>query len=110
MLQQVELATCNNKFCCATMFELVGGNMTNNAFQLAMQQCCVASCGDLLLVLLHLKGKHSNVDFTPDKSIGAYGPPRFIWRKASVLGIYLIRIYCELYSVKKNVYSVKYIV
>ena len=46
-------STCNNKFCCVTMFE-VGGNTANNAFQLAMQQCCVASCSDLLLVLLHL--------------------------------------------------------
>ena len=36
------------------MFE-VGGNTANNAFQLAMQQCCVASCSNLLLVLLHLK-------------------------------------------------------
>ena len=29
----------------------------NNAFQLATQKCCVASCSDLLLVLLHLKGR-----------------------------------------------------
>ena len=35
------------------MFE-VGGNTANNAFQLAMQQCCVTSCSNLLLVLLHL--------------------------------------------------------
>ena len=28
------------KFCCVTMFE-VGGNTSNNAFQLATQQCCV---------------------------------------------------------------------
>ena len=34
------------------MFE-VGGNTCNDAFQLATQQCCVASCGNLLLVLLH---------------------------------------------------------
>ena len=34
----VQLAT--TKFCCVTMFE-VGGNACNNAFQLAMQQCCV---------------------------------------------------------------------
>ena len=47
----LQLAT--TKFCCVTMFE-VGGNTANNAFQLAMQQCCVASCSDLLLVLLHL--------------------------------------------------------
>ena len=33
-------STCNNKFCCVTMFE-VGGNTCNNAFQLATQQCCV---------------------------------------------------------------------
>ena len=41
---------------CVTMFE-VGGNMANNAFQLAVatQQCCVANCSDLLLVLLHPK-------------------------------------------------------
>ena len=36
------------------MFE-VGGNTANNAFQLAMQQCCGANCSNLLLVLLHLK-------------------------------------------------------
>ena len=36
------------------MFE-VGGNMCNSAFQLTMQQCCIASCSNLLLVLLHLK-------------------------------------------------------
>ena len=41
------------KFCCVTMFE-VGGNTANNAFQLATQQCCLASCSNLLLVLLHL--------------------------------------------------------
>ena len=60
-LLQVELAStffnkffqlATTKFCCVTMFE-VGGNTCNNAFQLAMQQCCVASCSNLLLVLLH---------------------------------------------------------
>ena len=40
----LQLAT--TKFCCVTMFE-VGGNTRNNAFQLA-------SCSNLLLVLLHL--------------------------------------------------------
>ena len=50
--QQI-FSTCKNKFCCVTMFE-VGGNTCNNAFQLAMQQCCAASCSNLLLVLLHL--------------------------------------------------------
>ena len=30
-------STCNNKFCCVTMFE-VRSNTYNNAFQLAMQQ------------------------------------------------------------------------
>ena len=64
ILQQVELAstffntffklTYNNKFYCVRMFE-VGGNTCNNAFQLAMQQCCVASCSNLWLVLLHLE-------------------------------------------------------
>ena len=39
--------------CCVTMF-VVGGNTCNNTFQLASQQCCVASCSNLLLVLLHL--------------------------------------------------------
>ena len=53
-LFQQMISTCNNKFWCVTMFE-VGGNTTNNAFQVAMQQCCVASCSNLLLVLLHLK-------------------------------------------------------
>ena len=38
-----------------TMFE-VGGNMCNNAFQLAMQQCCVASRRKMLPVLPDLKG------------------------------------------------------
>ena len=51
--QQI-FSTCSNKFCCVTMF-VVGGNTCNNAFQLAMQHCCVASCSNLLLVLLHLK-------------------------------------------------------
>ena len=50
--QQI-FSTFNNKFCCVTMFE-VGGNTANNAFQLAMQQCCVARCSNLLLVSLHL--------------------------------------------------------
>ena len=36
------------------MFE-VSGNTCNNAFQLGMQECCVANCSNLLLVLLHLK-------------------------------------------------------
>ena len=48
--QQI-FSTCSNKFCCVTMF-VVGGNTCNNAFQLAMQHCCVASCSNLLLVLL----------------------------------------------------------
>ena len=62
MLHQVELTStffnkffqlATTKFCCVTMFK-VGGNTFNNAFQLAMQQCSVASCSNLLLVLLHL--------------------------------------------------------
>ena len=56
--QQIS-STCNNKFCCVTMFE-VGGNTANNAFQLAMQQCYVASCSNLLLVLLHLYSQSEN--------------------------------------------------
>ena len=39
-LMQHATSTCNNIFCCVTMFEL-GGNTCNNAFQLATQQCCV---------------------------------------------------------------------
>ena len=37
-LLQHAASTCNNKFCCMTMFQ-VGGNTCNNAFQLATQQC-----------------------------------------------------------------------
>ena len=40
----------------------VGGNTTNNAFQLAIQQCCVASCSNLLLVLLHLNDHVHNLN------------------------------------------------
>ena len=49
--QQI-FSTCNNKFCLRD--NEVGGNTANNAFQLATQHCCVASCSNLLLVLLHL--------------------------------------------------------
>ena len=62
MLQQIELAStffnkifqlATTKFCCVTTFE-TRGNMCNNAFQLATQQCCIASCCNLLLLWLHL--------------------------------------------------------
>ena len=39
----LQLAT--KKFCWMTMFEVVG-NTCNNAFLLAMQQCCVSSCSN----------------------------------------------------------------
>ena len=42
-LLKVEAAFFNKFFQLSTMFE-VSGNTANNAFQLAMQQCCVASC------------------------------------------------------------------
>ena len=39
------------------------GNTCNNAFQLATQECCVASGSNLLLVLLHLLRKESIFKF-----------------------------------------------
>ena len=64
LLQKVELRStlCNmlpqlatSKFV-AWQVESEGGNTGNNAFQLAMQQCCATSCAEMLPVLLDLKG------------------------------------------------------
>ena len=41
-LQHAKLQLATTKFCCMTMLEM-GGNTCNNAFQLATQQCCIAS-------------------------------------------------------------------
>ena len=60
-LFQQMISTCNNIFCCVTMLFEVGGNTACWLIQLAMQQCCVASCSNLLLVLLHLKYNPTNL-------------------------------------------------
>ena len=80
----LQLAT--TKFCCVTMFE-VGGNTANNAFQLVTQQCCVVSCSDLLLVLLHLKTVNIPVNINMVGKLNIYNGLIYTIQKVGVLPI-----------------------
>ena len=47
-------STCNTEICCVASWAR-GSNTSNNAFQLAMQQCCATSLTKKLPVLLGLE-------------------------------------------------------